>query len=75
MTKKKHQPNCSCGGIHYEKKDGHKIDAENVLGLNNPWAKTPTKEDLKICKKCWFEARNGHAMTCPDRENKPCNNI
>ena len=61
MTKTK---KCSCGGLHYKEKDGHKIDTDNVLSLNNPWAKAPTKEDLKICKSCWFEARNGHAPTC-----------
>lgn len=62
---------CSCGGLHYKEKNGHQIDTDNVLKLTNPWAKVPTKEDLKICKSCWFEARNGHAPTC----EKACDKI
>lgn len=64
---KNHKKHCKCGGPHYEEKDGHKIDADNVLGLENPWNKKPTPDDLKLCKICWFERRNGHAMNCPKR--------
>ena len=71
MTKpNQHKPTCQCGcgGKFKAGADDFKIDADNVLGLNNPWAKPPTDDDLKICKYCWFEARNGHAQGC--RANK-----
>ncbi len=55
---------CKCGGCHGD----YHLDEQNMLGLENLWSKKPTKEDLKVCKLCWFEARNGHAITCPLHE-------
>lgn len=32
----------------------------------------PKQDDIKICKECWFEKRNGHARGCSKETSGNC---